>query len=455
MRPYFYRYVKKKIIYPGIITSLFVLWFRFYQLHTIDQQQTGPSVLVPPMKSSRDQNRRICIDDKGELVQDSRFKDLDFGTGRASRRRFSSRTLSDVRCEDNITRPHKLFAPLHNVYNFTAIEQVPRKIVLQYDNFKLSPPHLPTIEDRLTFCAGRGGHDLVGRSSQHLLVGKVNIVRNGTFELPYDCGYMNDMEFLCKQHKSDVHVHALSPLIVPQAYAYQHFIDGTMPKLIQSLDVLKIPEVKILLEKPRNQIIYEMLSKLNISTDRVLWYEPRKIYSADYLVMACHAPPLHPVLWRKMRTVFGVRSAANPVGAGRVVLFTRRKGAKNIGRRMINLDDVIKALTSRYAERFVVLDIGFQKIGEAVRFFRNVSTIVAVHGGALYNMVFATPKTNVVEILPYGEPRHHSAVNIFWAQSELLGLPYWRLYEKTVSPSRDLVVNISKLTLALDAIDNT
>ena len=87
----------------------------------------------------------------------------------------------------------------------------------------------------------------------------------------------------------------------------QHFVDGTLPKIAQAYELLRRPEVKLLLYSPRSDVIIkEMLRALNISEDRIVWHSSNTVYRADYMIFTCVTPPLHPSLWLRARKLLGV-----------------------------------------------------------------------------------------------------------------------------------------------------
>ena len=74
------------------------------------------------------------------------------------------------------------------------------------------------------------------------------------------------------------HFEKLLPLIIPDGWSFQHFTDGTLPKLVLALPWIRKNNVPILLERPRDSIIMEMLARLDVTN--IIWYEHGQVYGA-------------------------------------------------------------------------------------------------------------------------------------------------------------------------------
>ena len=108
------------------------------------------------------------------------------------------------------------------------------------------------------------------------------VIPNGVYRLPHDCGWKTDYALWdpadprakakLRAAGSVQHHKKLCPLIVPQAWSFQHFLDGTLPKLAQVADyLLADPEVKVILEiKPGIKMVEFLLRKLGFGKDRIL-----------------------------------------------------------------------------------------------------------------------------------------------------------------------------------------
>ena len=136
------------------------------------------------------------------------------------------------------------------------------------------------------------------------LLGEIVAIRKGTFTAPHACGYRSKVSHVLKARDISPWrwFRSLVPIIVPDGGTFQHFLDGALPKIIQALEYIQRPQVRLLMPRIRDSIKYEILKKLNISRRNIVTYS----VGADYLVYTCVTPPIHPLLWQKARSLLGV-----------------------------------------------------------------------------------------------------------------------------------------------------
>ncbi|MBN9619193.1 MAG: glycosyltransferase family 61 protein, partial [Actinobacteria bacterium] len=140
----------------------------------------------------------------------------------------------------------------------------------------------------------------------------------------------------------------------------------------------------------------ELLDLVGVTADRRIDADEHPHVRAECLVLP--APPSMTVInppWvvEYLRsTLLDPRLARAP---GRGIYVTRGGAANN--RQIVNEDDVIAALRRR---GFEVIDPARMPVREQVRAFAEASVIVAAHGAALANLVFASPGASVVELFP-------------------------------------------------------
>ncbi|CAD5119789.1 unnamed protein product [Dimorphilus gyrociliatus] len=351
----------------------------------------------------------------------------------------------------------------YNLYDFYMgirkykTEEMPL-MTLYYENFKRKEPLFPSDEDRTLFFKSERNKGNFVPNTKEQLKGVIQVVKNATFKMFYDCGFRSNVEYFSETRRANRHYRILAPMIIPMGYLFQHFYDGTLPKLVQAWEILRRPEVTVLLERPFHKNIFLLLTKFNITNERIVWHRRSDyvtVYSADYLIFACIAPPLHPVLWKQGRRFLGVPDRITvPKNEATIMLLTRA-GAVNPGRRIHNKRNVIDYLASRYKERLIVFDAKYN-LEEAIKVFSKTSIIIGTHGGALYNMNYASLDVAVIEYVPvtktgYDIPALPHA--IFWAISDLTGQKYWRVQAYPANHVNDMVIDIPKLTKMLDIID--
>ena len=325
----------------------------------------------------------------------------------------------------------------------------------RYQNFNITEPQFISTRHRTMFHAKSANNDIVGVPASEKLTGQIYIIRNGSFGLPYDCGYRSNISDILQYRAVSVFrkYRSVMPLIVPDGGTFQHFLDGVLPKIIQALDYIKNPQVKLVLTPIRDHIIFEMLAKLNISKNRISFYTGS--FSADYLVLTCITPPLHPVLWQTTRYLLGASEILMvPENETKIVIVTR-DGCRNCDRNLLNINALVLELQAKYTYERVNIFRGPYDLNSTLELFSKTKVVIGTHGGGLYNVNFCPKGTVVIEIMPtYSDGKTVAAADtIIWTQSVLLGHKYWRLPTAPVNYLGDVVVNITLVKNILDKSD--
>ena len=325
---------------------------------------------------------------------------------------------------------------------------------LVYPKFNITEPNFISSESKLLFYKFQPNRERIGMPKKEQLYGEIVTIRRGTFSMPHDCGYRSNVSHVLEAR--DIlpgrWLRSLIPMIVPDGGTFQHFLDGTLPKIIQALEYIQRPQVKLLMPRIRDSIIYEILGKLNISREKIVSYSGS--VGADYLVYTCVTPPLHPLLWQKARSLIGVpEKCLTPKTKAKIVIITR-KGCFNCGRLLLNKKELKSSLERKYSESSVTEFEGPLNLSESISLFGSTGVIIGVHGGGLYNINFCPSNTTVIEIIPTRPDGTviAAAHQIFWTQSILLGHDYWRIPTKPDNGKGDVKVNI---TLVENVIDRT
>jgi capsular polysaccharide biosynthesis protein len=132
------------------------------------------------------------------------------------------------------------------------------------------------------------------------------------------------------------------------------------------------------------------------------------------------------------------------------VYVTRGRSVNN--RSVVNDAAVRSLLRDR---GFVVVDAGQLTVAEQIRTFASASVIVAAHGAALANLVFASPGTTVIELFPAG-----CLLPDYWRlASGVPGLRYRYLsasdprepFSRGAAIVRDITVDLRGLSALLDS----
>ena len=329
-----------------------------------------------------------------------------------------------------------------------------KRETLIYQPFNVTEPKFINSENKLLFYKYQPNRERIGVPTKDQLLGEIVTIRKGTFTMPHDCGYRSNVSHVLKAR--DIlpgrWFRSLVPMIVPDGGTFQHFLDGTLPKIIQALDYIQRPQVRLLMPKIRDSIIYEIMEKLNISRGKIVTYS--ESVGADYLVYTCVTPPIHPLLWQKARSLLCIPDKlASPRTHANIVIITR-KGCFNCGRVLLNKGHLKKRLENKYTQSNVIEFQGPLNLTESISLFGSASVIIGVHGGGLYNINFCPSNTTVIEIIPTRPDGTviAAAHQIFWTQSILLDHDYWRIPTTPDNEKGDVKVNI---TLVENIIDET
>ena len=171
------------------------------------------------------------------------------------------------------------------------------------------------------------------------------------------------------------------PLLVPNSGAFQHFLDGSLPKIIQILPLIHNLDLKLLLFNPRDKIIKEMLYHLGIQESKLLYYTSYSYQGiqTERQLNTCIAPPVHPFLWQKASEL--LRGPQPSSRSSKIVLLTRSSHSYNGGHRIVNLPDVEAFLRRRYEDDFLLFNGGYNLM-QTWEIFGSALLVIGVHGGA-------------------------------------------------------------------------
>eukprot|EP00550_Attheya_septentrionalis_P012343 CAMPEP_0198302084 /NCGR_PEP_ID=MMETSP1449-20131203/53892_1 /TAXON_ID=420275 /ORGANISM="Attheya septentrionalis, Strain CCMP2084" /LENGTH=379 /DNA_ID=CAMNT_0044004345 /DNA_START=235 /DNA_END=1374 /DNA_ORIENTATION=+ len=286
------------------------------------------------------------------------------------------------------------------------------------------------------------------------LLGEIRIVKNGWYDTADDCGYKANYE----RHHADNMTHAadhfarLVPVMVPDGWSFQHFLDGVLPKLVQALPYLQTLQPNItILTQIKDANVRDMWHRLGFRDEQLVEGYRHKKYSADELILICRTPPIHPDLWKGAKENLGLFAKEGE----KVILVARtNSNSRNKGRLMLNAMEVHNYLSKRYNQSYVFFDHKAYSFNQTLALFQTARLIIGGHGGGLYNLNFAPNSAKVVEYMQIEDYPNGKEVGygIFWAMSSLLGQDYWRVY--TPSIKRDFTVNVSQLDDLLSIVDD-
>lgn len=218
---------------------------------------------------------------------------------------------------------------------------------------------------------------------------------------------------------------------------YYHWLHLTLPLL--RLYRLLAPQIAIdyyyVGETGSRQLQNETLAHFGIVPEQIL----REPCRADRLLAAF---PLHrPQHGTRFRDPWGHAFVRSNLNIGTDAASPRRiyvKRGKARARKCLNEEEIIGFLSRFGFEAFAMEGRRWQ---EQARLFANAEIIVAPHGAALANLLFATEGAKLIEMFP----QDYSEASFFTAATHAK-LDYYYLVGEPVKPSsRDLRVDLGKL----------
>lgn len=286
------------------------------------------------------------------------------------------------------------------------------------------------------------------------LSGFIDIVKEGSIERNYDCGFKTDNLVEIKSGlKKPYHINArVVYLIVPEGYAFQHFLDGVLPKIVQAEDFINDTEVKFFINlNSKWPIVGELYKRIGIDSNRIIISNTGYI-SADELIVPCVCPPMHPYLWRRSQYLFKLPHLSPDYKESDdiyyILYLSRNKGTFNGGRRVINEKEFIDTANDMLHNtkyKFEVFDSKkYKNLDELFGFLSKVKVLMGPHGGAFYNMFFMRSGSTILEFLPKSSGFFANMVRyITYRNSVMLGHYYYAL-GCDMSHQSDVVIDMNE-----------
>jgi capsular polysaccharide biosynthesis protein len=233
---------------------------------------------------------------------------------------------------------------------------------------------------------------------------------------------------------------------------YYHFLMDVITKLgvLEQAPAIAPPERWYASRSPGFQ--RDLLDLAGVPAEAVVDAHEHPHVRADVLVVP--APPemseKNPpwaVQWLRERLLPRV----DLTGPKQRIYVTRGASANN--RTVLNAEEVDALLAE---QGFVAVDPGTMTVAEQIRTFANAEAIVATHGAALANLVFASPGATVIELFPVG-----CLLPDYWRlASGIPGLRYRYLTAAGPAPRRgraaaivrDIRVDVAGLRSLLDEL---
>lgn len=192
---------------------------------------------------------------------------------------------------------------------------------------------------------------------------------------------------------------------------YFHWICRLLPKLwVLEKENIHIKDFDyIVVNGPEMKFKSETLSLLGIAKDKIIYTEPEKLYEFEYLLGISNIR-YHQEGISFMRN----KLLSTPVSEGHRKIYVTRKKANH--RKIINEKRLIDLLQSK---GFEIIDFADYSIPEQAKIVSETKILITIHGAGLANLIFASPKMKLIEIL------EDTFVNVnYWFYSNLMNVQY-------------------------------
>lgn len=222
---------------------------------------------------------------------------------------------------------------------------------------------------------------------------------------------------------------------------YYHFLLDITAKLLQ---VRQLQPDAYYLNPVSIPYRAEILDMLGLGNEKFVDALPQSHYRAKELIFGAFPGYYgHEPEWVVKSVREALIGSAVP-GPQRRIYITREDASV---RRVINEAEIWTFLESQGFEK---VSLSGRTVREQISLFANAEFIIAPHGAAFANLIFASPRTKILEIFNPNEVK-----NLYWRIANHLDLPYaYMLSEDTtllpfdsvhVYGPRDLTVNLEKL----------
>ena len=329
-------------------------------------------------------------------------------------------------------------------------------VTFTYPDFKIHEPLFPSQKDRDLFYLHSENCEYANLTVQaRRLTGIIRIIHQGFAHKRIDCGWSSNLtEFVDKDKRTKYTADIVVPLMTYDGFSFQHFMDGTFPKIIQVLPFLRLPNVTLVLETPRDKIIKQLLQEMNLY-DRVIFVHPSEDITSRIQINTCITPPIHPLLWAGMRQELGIAHSFSIEPRYRKIILLTRAGNHNGGRNIQNHAEVTEYLSARFGLNFLVFK-PLRDFQTTRQYFAKARIIIGVHGGAFYNLNFAPAGCHVIEVMPTTSDGKLDILRhtIFWRMADAIGQYYWRLNTPPVNNVKDVIFPLQQLENVLDKVEH-
>jgi hypothetical protein len=182
----------------------------------------------------------------------------------------------------------------------------------------------------------------------------------------------------------------------PWSYGYYHWLLEALPRLALLEQDARLAELFLIVPGPLKRFQQETLRLAGIADERLVpfdggCWELEELFFPS-LPAPTGNPSPHAVEWLRRTFLPGNPDLAEPSGVGGRKLYLSRRDAPQ--RRLLNETEITDFLVS---DGFEIYCAGDHSFAEQVKTFSEASLVIAPHGAAVSNMVFAPSRACLIE----------------------------------------------------------
>jgi hypothetical protein len=224
---------------------------------------------------------------------------------------------------------------------------------------------------------------------------------------------------------------------------YYHWLMDALPRLSVIEQFPELKTIPLVVPDPLLHFHQQSLELAGISADRLVpfdgthWKVDKLLF--PQLLSRTGSPSPHAVAWLRSRFL---PAATAKQSTERLLYITRCDAPK---RKVLNEDEIIDYLQH---QGFDVICPGALSFLEQITVFASAKIVVAPHGGALTNLVFAPSNAKLIEF--FGDNYINGC---FWALASICG----QTHASLISPTRtlDYSVSLERLKTLLDKLSSS
>ncbi|KAJ5077657.1 hypothetical protein M0811_05756 [Anaeramoeba ignava] len=192
--------------------------------------------------------------------------------------------------------------------------------------------------------------------------------------------------------------------IAEHSTAFQHWIDRVLGSLIRIRPFIKDKGWTLLVDSNMQEIPYKLLNLVKEDFNvKLEVYDPSITYKIDKLLIICNIPFVHPRKFQEIKTflvknILKIKSNEEiPNYQQENIIYLPRVNNYN-GRNVINNEEVENYLRKRFGNKFKIFSHKeHENLKELVEYFSKAKVIIGSHGGAFYNLLFASSHPIIIE----------------------------------------------------------